>query len=934
MNLKHLFASLLCAAAIPVAAQITEPGVTVGHLDNGLTYYILPTKNSGQRADFFLARNVGSINEADNQQGLAHFMEHLCFNGTKHFPGNSLISYLESVGVKFGKNLNASTNTDRTIFNISKVPTARQSTLDSCLLILRDWSGDVTMRDEDIDAERGVIKEEWRSRNSASNRMLQRAVGRIFPNSPYGCRLPIGKMEIVESFKPQVIRDFYADWYRPASSAVIVVGDIDALHTEQMIKDLFSDLPASPLLEYPAPNLVPNEQMQAVVETDPEQSVEMLSLYFKYPARTGLSLEEDVRASLIDDLVAHMLVNRMDNAELKDNAAASSIGVGNQKFLLASPLEALTVRARVTPGRSAEAFADIYTELRRARELGFTEDELSEASEGIISGLRHAEAKASLRSTTDLANRLVRVFLDGDRFDAPSVRLAEAQKQIKSITLNDIQGRLMELLQPSGRNFTTVLYAPAPSEGESVVSEEELASVFRNVNNLALEPFVPVKLQARLLAAEPVRGKVVKSKRLGKFDAEVLTLSNGIKVYMKPTKFHEDEIFVRGIGYGGFSQKYHPDQAANMKVLEDILPLCGFGEFSASDLRRWQHGRSLKVSTKVANMEESMELSSNREDLEDAFRLMYLKVSDIRPDKKAFDSWMAQKRAVLPKQFLNPIQVMGDSITSVVYSHQPLEGKLRAEWLDHVNLDDMMEIYRDRYADFSDFSFFVAGDYDRDRMIDLLERYVASLPVNGRVETPKEIGLRFVEGKDNKITFTCPMETPQSVVYQFRHMECPYTLENILMASAVGRVLKSKLLADIREDKGWTYSITGHGAVTKGINGQDPSQFMMPTYVKTSPEHASNVSNAIENTVAQMAEGKITEADLAPIREYFMKSIVDNREDNGYWLVAMRAFDKFGLDLDSGYEKAVAKLTPAKMSKFMKKYVTPADRLILTMLPE
>ena len=955
-KLKTILISAAMAAVLGASGTTTlasDPDLRSGTLDNGLTYYILPTKNSGQQADFFLARKVGSICEEEDQRGLAHFLEHLCFNGTRHFPGNSLIEYLESVGVKFGKNLNAYTSTDRTVYNISKVPTARRGTIDSCLLILRDWSGDVTLADADIEAERGVIREEWRQRNSASNRMLERAFPRIMKGSIYGNRLPIGQMSVIESFKPQRLRDFYADWHRPATEAIVVTGDINPEYIENEIRRLFSDIPAGKATALPLPGDYINEKFLPIVETDKEQSAEMLSLYFRFPVPVEGNAEESMRRELTERLLCNILVDRMENIELKDNPSCANIGVGMQKFLLVSPLEALTLRSKVIPGRSGEALGDIYTEIKRALEFGFSETEMKEARQEALSALQAAANKSSLRSTTDLAQRLVRTYLDGERFDTPACRLELGQMILPDITAKDVQDLLASIADPSGKNAVAVVYAPQPGNGETTVSEKDLSDAFYGVNDIALEPFKPVKVNATLLEKEPKRGKVKSKKKLGLWDTEVLTLSNGIKVYLKPTKHQKDQIFVRGIGMGGFSQQYTPGLAATMKLMEEIIPLSGCGSLSSADIRKYLHGRDMKVSTAISQTEESMELASGREDLEDAFRLMYLRVTDLRRDDKAFNAMMAQKRGTLARQFLNPIQVMGDSITRVVYSHQPLGGKFLPSMINKVDYDKAIEIYHDRFSDFSDFSFFVTGDFDRKEMIDLLERYIASLPANGRKERPKDIGYRFVEGKDLRIPFTCPMETPLSVVYQFRHIDCPYTLENILMASAVGQVLKSRLLADIREDKGWTYSITGHGAVTNGMNGNDGPQFMMPTYVKTSPEHSAEVSETIIRTLEAMAGtdaeaagrstgvnvtlknvAPVADSELAKVREYMMKNIADNREDNGYWLVALRAFEKFGMDLDSDYEKAVASLTPENMQAFLKQYVLPADRLILTMMPE
>lgn len=931
MKFRKFLLAAVAAMALPAAAQVGDPAVVHGKLDNGLTYYILPSKNGGNQADFFLARAVGSINEEEDQQGLAHFLEHICFNGTEHFPGNSIITYLESVGVKFGKDLNASTSTDRTIFNISKVPTARQSTLDSCLLILRDWEIGLNLDDKSIEDERGIIREEWRQRRGASNRMLEKAAPKIFPGSIYGQRLPIGKIEIVENFPPQRLRDFYQRWNNPANDAVVVVGDVNPGAIETEIKRLFGSIPAGKEEAKTQTAAVPdNENILIVSETDPEQPIETLTFFFKNPAKKGCCIKGTVRRDLLESLLNDLLVRRLDDIEARPDAVTSKLGVGQQKFMLASPVKALMVRGNVTPGKSKEAFAEIYREIKRAYDLGFSQAEFDDAMKQTMRGFSAAARKAGLRSNADNARRLTRTFLDGERFDTPADRLEVADSISKILTPADVQKYLQSLVDPSGKNLVVLSYAP---ENAQKVDTDALAATFDAVNTETMQPFTPAKVEFQLLSQEPQRGKVKKSKKNDMFGAEKLALSNGVNVYLMPTKYKDDQIFVRGIGYGGYSQRYTPELAPTMKLMEEIIPLSGFGKLSATDLKRYQESRDIKVASLISNTEETLEISSNRENLEDAFRLMYLKATDIQPDQTAFDALIRDKRDNLARQFKNPIQVMGDSITAIVYSHQPLGGKFKPEMIDGVDYDKALEIYRDRFADVSDFNFYITGDFDRSQIVDLLERYVASLPAAGRKEKAKDIGYRFITGQ-NDVRFQVPMETPQAVVYQFRNMECPYTLSNILTANAVGQILKSKLLSDIREDKGWVYSITGHGAVTNGMNGQDPSSFMMPTYIKTSPEHALDVENAVNATLEGMANGSITDADVNAVKEYYMKSIAENREDNAYWLSAMRMKDKFGFDMDTDYDKTVAALTPASIAAFIRKYVLPGSRLNLVMTPE
>lgn len=944
MKLTKIFLSVIFAGSCwsvslaeknlsPEIDPVSDLSVVRGKLSNGLSYYILPSKNSGNEADFFLARKVGSVNEEDNERGLAHFLEHLCFNGSKHFPGNSVITYLESVGVKFGKNLNAYTSTDRTVYNISKVPTSRSTTIDSCLLILRDWSGDLSLNKRDIDGERDVIHEEWRQRRSANNRMLEKALPSLFPDNRYGERLPIGSMEVVDNASVKTIRNFYKKWNRPDNEALIIVGDVNPLHIETKIKELFSDLknPKTPInifIDVPV-----NNGLISVVATDPEQPVESMTLYFKYPRHSTMEIKEDIRTELISQLLRNILVERFNNLELAENTVCSRIGIGEQKYIMASPVRALMIRANIATGKSEKGVNDIYTVLRTAMIHGFSNSEMEEAGKEVINSFSKAAAKSSLRSNTDMANRLVRTFLDGERFDTPEERLAFALELLPEISGDDVQKYLKSIVEPDGKNITILYYAPDDIPGIDKPVAENLSASFLSVNNEVLPPYTPSVISMTLLEEEPTKGSLVSTEPAEPFGMEKITLSNGIEVFLKPTHFNNDEIYVMGVGTGGFSQRFSQDLAADMKVLEDVIPLCGFGKLSSSDIRRFLNGRNMKVSSSISNTEERLELVSDSVSLEDAFRLLYLKATDIRKDTPAFNAFYESKQHSLARIFNNPVQVMGDSITSIVYSHHPLGAKLKLETLKSFNLDSALSIYKDRFADCSDFKFYISGDFNRSHILDLLERYVASLPAFGRIEKPKDIGYKFPKGK-NRYEFTAPMETPLGVVYQFRHLECPYTLENILTASAIGSILKSKLLADLREDKGWTYSITGHGALINKMNGDDLPVFMMPVHIKTAPEHVKEIDIVISETITKMGEGDISESEVDKVRNYFLKNIEENRRDNGYWLVAMHGLNKFGLDLDSDYERSVTGLTAESISGFIKQYILPANLTTIVMTPE
>ena len=931
--MKHRITSLIwivLAVIAGIPSYAADTNVVSGKLPNGLTYYIYHNESPSGRADFFLSRGVGSIVEREDERGLAHFLEHLAFNGTKHFPGNSLIGWIESIGVKFGENLNAFTSVDQTVYNICKVPTARESALDSCLLILRDWSCDITLADEDIDAERGVIKGEWRHRNSASNRLLQRAAPRIYGSSLYGQRLPMGLMSVVETFPPQRLRDFYNRNYTPDTEAIIVVGDIDVKKMEKKIRKMFGSIKKAKTPVVTDRSVETGMPFMAVAEADPEQTTEMVQLFFKHPAVEGLTQQQEARAELVSSLLTAMLVERFDRLELQPDAPATNIGVGDTRFLISEPMRTLLVRGAVRRGNAAKAVAAFYTEIKRARDFGFSATEFEEARKQIAEDLATTLEKDRDRSNTVIARSISKAFLHGDTLNTPQEEHDLRVSQFDNITLDEVVAYLRSIVNTDGTDALVLLYTnDADAAGEK--GEQVLKDAFFAVNSLTLEPYNPEEAPVELKLNEPTPGKVVSVEENGPFGTSVVTLSNGLKAYLRPSKEKPGQIYFRGIGMGGLSQDYSEADAGSLKLLNEAVATSGVGEMTNSELRRFTQGKELKVSAMVSNTEETIEFSASPATLEDAFRLAYLKMTDVRRDDKAYAALIASKENSLANRRLNPIQTMGDSITCNVYSHHPLGGQPTAEMLASVDYDTMLRIYRDRFADFADFRFYVTGDFDTDSVKMMLERYVASLPVNGRMEKPRDIGYRFSPSKD--VTFSRSMETPVAVVYQFRHTPTEYNLQNVIYASAVGQLLKARLLADLREKRGWTYAITTHGAITAGMNGDDPSEFMMPVYVKVDPDHYAEAAQIIDATLADMAAGNITPQELDKVKEYMLKSVADSRKDNAYWLVVLRQYDKTGLDMDSGYEDCVANLSPQTVSAFLGKVLAGAQTLRLTMTP-
>ena len=910
-----------------------DPEVRTGTLPNGLTYYIRHNDTPAKQADFYIAMRVGSINEEENQRGLAHFLEHMCFNGTKHFPGNSLISYLESLGVKFGANLNAYTSTDETVYNICEVPTARTSALDSCLLILRDWSGDLTLDPKEIDDERGVIKGEWRQRSaSASSRLLEKALPEIYPGSIYGLRMPIGSMEVVESFKPKQLKDYYKKWYHPLNQCVIVVGDVDVDRTEQQIRKMWADvkLPKG-ATRFETPAIPANSSPIAVVKTDPEQTASTLSLYVKHPsvADSLTNTIAELRADVISSIVTEMLAERLTDVENAPNSPISTTAIGDMRFLLSRNQQALLLRAPVKKGRTAEAVTALTAELKRAARHGFLDTEFQRAKISEQSNADKAFAERKSTTNTEYAKRYVRHYLDGGALCSADQTHKMLKGVIRKVTLEDCNNYIASMIKDGGEDVVMVAYLPQTY----TTTGAYLTAAYTGVDPMKLEAYVDKAVSGDLLKEEPQPGKVTKEEELKDFDATLWTLSNGIKVYLRPSTEQPDRITVSGYSPGGFSQGYDPSLAPEYKVFNEVMAISATGDYTGENLRRLLVGKQVKTRLSADNMDEAVAAASSKADLADAFRLIYLKSTSIKKDPEAFNRLIDNYRTKLNDNRDNPTFAMGDSIHAYVYGRHPLGLKITPAQLDQVDYDRVMGIYADRFGDMSDFSFFITGDFTLDSIKPLVERYLASLPGAGRMERPLDINYRYGTSPA-KARFTMPMQTPQTIAYTFYHAPCEYNLENRILAQITGTLLQNKLRDDLREKRGWTYGVKTHIGLNAGYNGDDPSLAIVPVYIRVSPENADSTFAIVDATTRSMASiDNISPEELAKVKEYMAKNYTAAQCENAYWESVMRIYEKFGIDMNRDYLATLQKVTPEAVAEFAQKVLLPARRMQLEMSP-
>ena len=577
-----------------------------------------------------------------------------------------------------------------------------------------------------------------------------------------------------------------------------------------------------------------------------------------------------------------------------------------------------------------KAYATI---LKQASQYGFTETELGRAKLDARADIDSRFANRDHRDNTAIARRLVNHFLNGGELMSEEAYYKMMKGVERTTKLEDVNNRLRTLVNDNNFNLVTLAYLPEGNDN-AAVSRESLRDAYLSVNPASLEAYVDNAGLSPILSDAPVAGNVVSMEKMPLFDSEVWTLSNGIKVYVRENAEAPDQIIIAAQSPGGFSQSYDPSQAANYQVCKDVLAVSGFGGHSSSQLRKLLVGKKADVSVNIGNMDETLSVVTTPRDLETALQMMYLKATAPCRDDNAFQTWLSNKRMTLESKNNGPVNEMGDSIHSNVYSRHPLGCKLQLSDLDNVSYDAILALHKERFDDMSDFSFFVAGNFDRDSLASFLGKYVASLPTAGRMEKPRDIGYRYQQLPLNNV-YEREMETPVSITYSFYHNPVAYNLQNVVNTHAIGQILKTKLMEDLREEKGWTYGVQTHCGISAGMNGDDPASLLMPVYIKVEPGHEADTREIVGNKVMALASpGNITDEEVLKVKQGMLKDISENRKDNSYWLTVLRMYDKFGEDMDSNYESYAESLTPTTLSAFVTANILPATRVQLTMQPK
>lgn len=914
-SLKTIFAAaILAGSTVTVSAQSpsllpVDSDVRIGKLENGLTYYIRHNGLPEKQADFYIAQKVGSILEEDDQRGLAHFLEHMCFNGTTHFPGNTLREYLETIGVKFGANLNAYTSIDETVYNITNVPVTRDGVIDSCLLILHDWADDLTLSPEEIDKERGVIHEEWRTSMGAMMRMYEQVFPVIYQNNRYGHRLPIGTMEVVDHFPYQALRDYYEKWYRPDLQGIIVVGDINVDSVEQKIKRLFSPIrmPENPAEREYFP-VADNAEPIITVAKDREQEVPVVYLFHKHdviPDEQKNSVEY-LAANYMTWAIEEMLNSRISELMQQANPPFIQSFVSDENFLLSKTKGAFTGIAVTKEDGILTGTEAMMREIERVRRFGFTASEYARAKADYLRGLEVSYNERDKQRTPSYVNEYLANFLNGEPIPGAENYYGIMSQVVPSIPIEAINEWMKQLIRED--NVVLSVFCPE-KEGMTYPTETELKGIIEKVRTEQLEAYVDKVSNEPLLQEKPRAGKVLKMEK-GAFGTTVLTLSNGVRVIVKHTDFKADELLMSAFSPGGNSLFDNKD-VLQFSLMNDIVSLGGVGNFSQTDLDKVLAGKVASANTTVNTYSEGASGSCSPQDLETMLQLTYLRFTAPRTDADAFASFISRLKAALANQEANPMSAFSDSVQATFYNKNPRIFSLKADMTDKVDYAKVMELYKDRFEDAGDFTFLLVGNIDMAVATPLIEQYLGGLPSTGRKESFGETGISFRTGR-HKNNFTRKLETPKSTIAITNSGNCPYTLKNKVLMSMTEQLFDILYTQTIREEEGGTYGVRCGGIMSK----YPEEKAVFQIYFDTDPARREEMTGLIKKGLDDFIANGPEADDLNKVKEYMLKTYQQNQKENGYWLGALNEFYWNKLDVNTGYEELVNSITPADLQEF------------------
>ncbi|MCR4994035.1 MAG: insulinase family protein [Bacteroidales bacterium] len=941
MKLKTILAAaMLTLNLLPSVAQdmsqMMQPlpvdqKVRVGHLENGLTYYIRHNEEPKGQAFFYIAQKVGSIQEEESQRGLAHFLEHMCFNGTTHFPDSSLIEYLEGIGVKFGAQLNAYTSVEETVYNIDNVP-AREGAVDSCLLILHDWSHDLTLDGKEIDKERGVIHGEWRMRNTGFTRILVKHLEELMSDSRYGRRFPIGLMEVVDECPYDTLRAYYHKWYRPDLQGIIVVGDIDVDQIEGKIKNLFGTITVEqPVAKREFYSVPDNTEAVVVSDSDPEVTQQVIMISMKHEAIPD-SIRNTLPVYLAENMTrigANIINQRLNELSLKADCPFQGASVNDGAFLLSSKVTgAFNVEIVPKEGRVEEAIKAVMDEVYRVDQYGLTKGEIDRAVLNTLSSMEQLYNNRDKQKSITYAREYYRSFLDNEAIPGIEVEYQLLKQMLPQLPEQAFSMTLKEFISRTDTNLVVLSLNPE-KEGLVIPTKEQLLGAIHAAQQSQLEPWVDNVKTGPLIENLPKPGKIKKEGE-GACDTKVLTLSNGVKVIMKQTDFKDDEIRMMAWSDGG-SGRYSDAERVNLEAFDGVMGMSKIGGFSSTELQKALAGKNVSSSASVDIREESFSGFSSKKDIQTLFELIYMTFQPREKDEEAVASYLQSLRENLRNKDLNPTASLSDSIQATLYGHHPRLTPMTEAEVDQVNYDRILEMWADRFADASDFTFLFIGNIDEAQIRELAAQYLATLPKVKRKDTPVDPGLNFVKG-DFTNRYQKKMETPQSFIVCAWTGDIELSVRNTALITILGNCVGEQYLKKIREELGAAYSTSAQGMITRGTD--DRTYYVLQTAFPLKPEMTDTCLQIVQDVLEDAAAKGVSEESVKKAKEYLLKTFKQNQRENGFWMSRIASITRRNFDPANDYEAIVGAIQPADVQQMASAIIANGNRVRVVMEPE
>jgi len=901
-----------------------DPMIRIGKLDNGLTYYIRKNVKPEKRVEMRLVVNAGSMMEDDDQLGLAHFVEHMAFNGTKNFEKNEIVSYLQSIGVQFGADLNAYTSFDETVY-ILPIPTDDEEIVNQGLQVLEDWAHNVLLTEEEIDKERGVVVEEWRLGRGASQRMRDQYFPILFKESRYADRLPIGKKEIIEDSPYDAARRFYRDWYRPDLMAVIAIGDIDVDEMEQKIKDHFSGIenPTNPRprKEYDVPD---HEETFIVITSDKEAPFTQIQLLYKNDNVTTETLKEYRRD------VTYQLYNGMLNERLRELTQSP-----DPPFLFGSTSYGSLVRTKssytsfavVGENGVEKGLKALLEENERVKKFGFTQAELDRNKKKTYNLYEQANKESDKTESARYASEYIRSFLTNEPIPGIKFEFESIKQYLPGIKLKEVNALAANWIR--GTNRVVVITGP-DKEGVTLPTEDDIRRMLDEAEKMEISAYEEEDLGTELMEALPTPGKVTTSKHYDKIGTTEIALSNGVIVVLKPTDFKNDEILMTATSPGGHSLYVDEDyqSASNASAL---ISQSGVRDFSPTDLQKMLAGKTVRVSPFISTLSEGMSGNAAPKDFENMLQLIYLYFTNPKKDEQAFQSMITKNKMIYQNLMSNPQYYYSDQVSKIMSQNHPRGGGFpTVEDFEKINFERAYEIYSERFADASDFKFFFVGNFNIEEMTPMLELYLGSLPSLKRNETWKDLGIRPPKGVVDKVLNKGT--DPKSLVTINFTGEKKYDKKENYVLRSLGELLSIKLIEILREEKSGVYGVGASGSSSKYPNESYSFRISFPC----APDNVSDLVAATFAEIDKIKKDGVSDEDLQKIKETQRRNREENLKINRYWLNQLRAYYYNETDLNTFFEREelTEGITSDDLKAAANKYINMENYVKIVLMPE